>query len=103
MQGMQPPEEKGAETFVKGGVLIDGNGGKPLRNPVIVVQGRRIKRVGPQDEIKIPRNATVIDAGRCTLIPGMMDLHIHTSMFNCMTFHNHRVAQFEIMPHLQQM
>jgi len=36
-------------------------------------------------------------------MPGMMDLHIHTSMFNCMTFHNHRVAQFEIMPHLQQM
>ena len=33
----------------------------------------------------------------------MMDLHIHTAMFNCMTFHNHRVAQFEIMPHLQQM
>ena len=24
-------------------------------------------------------------------------------MFNCMTFHNHRVAQFEIMPQLQQM
>ena len=36
-------------------------------------------------------------------MPGMMDLHIHTAMFNCMTFHNHRVAQFEIMPHLQQM
>ena len=33
----------------------------------------------------------------------MMDLHIHTAMYNCMTFHNHRVAQFEIMPHLQQM
>ena len=32
-----------------------------------------------------------------------MDLHIHTAMYNCMTFHNHRVAQFETMPHLQQM
>jgi imidazolonepropionase-like amidohydrolase len=103
MQGMQAPEEKGALTFIKGAALIDGNGGKPVKDPVIAVQGRRITQVGTKADIKIPRNARVIDAGRCTLMPGMMDLHIHTSMFNCMTFHNHRVAQFEIMPHLQQM
>jgi imidazolonepropionase-like amidohydrolase len=103
MQGMQAPEEKGAVTYIRGGALIDGNGGKPVRDSVIAVQGRRIKQVGTRDSVKIPRNATVIDAGRCTLMPGMMDLHIHTAMFNCMTFHNHRVAQFEIMPHLQQM
>jgi imidazolonepropionase-like amidohydrolase len=103
MQGMQAPEEKGAVTYIRGGALIDGNGGKPVKDSVIAVQGRRIKQVGTRDSVKIPRNATVIDAGRCTLMPGMMDLHIHTSMFNCMTFHNHRVAQFEIMPHLQQM
>ena len=45
----------------------------------------------------------MVDCSRYTVMPGMMDLHIHTAMFNCMTFHNHRVAQFEIMPHLQQM
>jgi imidazolonepropionase-like amidohydrolase len=103
MQGMKAPEEKGAPTFIKGGTLIDGKGGRPVKDAVIVVQGRRIKQVGTQDKVKIPREAEVIDAARYTLMPGMMDLHIHTSMFNCMTFHNHRVAQFEIMPHLQQM
>ena len=103
MQGMKAPEEQGAAMFVKGGTLIDGKGGKPVKDPVIVLQGRRIKQVGTQDKVKIPRDAQVIDAARYTLMPGMMDLHIHTSMFNCMTFHNHRVAQFEIMPHLQQM
>lgn len=103
MQGMQAPEEKGALTYIKGGALIDGNGGAPLKDPVIAVQGRRITQVGTRDELKISRDATVIDAGRCTLMPGMMDLHIHTAMHNCMTFHNHRVAQFETMPHLQQM
>ncbi|NBW66554.1 hypothetical protein EBR44_12440 [bacterium] len=36
-------------------------------------------------------------------MPGMMDCHIHTAMFNCMTFHNHRVAQWEVTPQLQQM
>ena len=103
MQGMKAPEEHGAATFIKGGTLIDGKGGRPVKDPVVVLQGRRIKQVGTQDKVKIPRDAQVIDAARYTLMPGMMDLHIHTSMFNCMTFHNHRVAQFEIMPHLQQM
>jgi imidazolonepropionase-like amidohydrolase len=96
-------EEKGTLKAIRGGTLIDGNGGRPLKDPVIVLSGGHIKQVGSKDKVKIPRDAEVIDAGRCTLMPGMMDLHIHTAMYNCMTFHNHRVAQFEIMPHLQQM
>lgn len=96
-------KEKGPIKFIKAGTLIDGNGGKPVKDPVIAVQGRRIRAVARAREIKIPASAEVIDCGKATLIPGMMDLHIHTAMHNCMTFHNHRVAQFEIMPHLQQM
>lgn len=103
MQGMAAPEEKGALRVIKGGTLIDGRGGKPLKDPVIVLEGRRIRQVGSRDKVRIPRDAEVIDCAGYTLMPGMMDLHIHTAMYNCMTFHNHRVAQFEIMPHLQQM
>ena len=97
------PEEKGPQQFIKGGTLIDGSGKKPVKDPVVELNGRRIKRVGTKASIRIPPRATVIDCGNRTLMPGMMDLHIHTAMYNCMTFHNHRVAQFEIMPHLQQM
>jgi len=64
---------------------------------------KRIKQVGAKDKVRIPPGTETIDCSRYTVMPGMMDLHIHTAMFNCMTFHNHRVAQFEIMPHLQQM
>jgi imidazolonepropionase-like amidohydrolase len=95
--------DEGAVRVIKGATLIDGNGGAPLKDPVIVVRGRHVKQVGTRGQIDIPNDAEVIDAAGCTLMPGMMDLHIHTAMFNCMTFHNHRVAQFEIMPHLQQM
>jgi len=95
--------EQGALTVIRAGALIDGLGGPPLKDPVIVVQGRRIKAVGSRSDMQVPQGAEVLDAEGCTLMPGMMDLHIHTAMFNCMTFHNHRVAQFEIMPHLQQM
>lgn len=88
---------------IKGGVLIDGNGGKPVKNPVILVDKGRIKSVGPASKVKIPQKATIVDMGKCTLMPGMMDLHIHLCMFNNRTFHNYRVAQWEITPELQQM
>src|SRR5215510_14610881 len=103
MLEMKASPERGPLTYVKAGTLIDGTGGKPVRDPVVVLQGRRIREIGTKRAIRIPPRAEVIDAGRATLMPGMMDLHIHTAMYNCMTFHNHRVAQFEIMPHLQQM
>ena len=97
------PENKGKDVVLTGAKLIDGNGGPVTDNPVIVIKGGRIVAVGAKDKVKTPPNAEVIDAAGCTLMPGMMDLHIHTAMFNCMTFHNHRVAQWEVTPQLQQM
>jgi hypothetical protein len=38
----KPVEAKGATRVIKGGMLIDGNGGKPVKDPVIIVEGRRI-------------------------------------------------------------
>jgi imidazolonepropionase-like amidohydrolase len=97
------PEAKGPVKVIKGGTLIDGNGGKPLKDPVIVLEGRRIKQVGTKNDVKIPARAEVVDCGKLTLMPGLMDVHLHTMMFNCLTFHNYRVAQWEITPELQQM
>ncbi len=103
MQDNRTAEGKGPVTYVKGGTLIDGTGRKPVLNPVIVLEGHRIKRVGTGESIKIPPRAQVIDCARCTLMPGLMDAHLHTMMFNCLSFHNYRVAQWEITPELQQM
>lgn len=99
----KPVKTAGKPRYVRGGLLIDGNGGKPVKNPVIALEGIRIKQVGTKETIRIPAGAEVIDCGGYTLMPGMMDLHIHTGMFNCLTFHNYRVAQWEITPELQQM
>jgi len=93
----------GKLAVIYGKALIDGNGGPVVKNPVVLLEGDVIKAVGVKGQLKVPAAAEVIDASKYTLIPGMMDCHIHTGMFNCMTFHNHRVAQWEVMPHLQQM
>lgn len=94
---------KGKITYVKGALLIDGNGGKPVENPIIVLENERIKEVGTSSTIKIQADADVLDCSGYTLMPGLMDCHIHTMMFNCLTFHNYRVAQWEVGPSLQQM
>jgi imidazolonepropionase-like amidohydrolase len=55
--------------------LIDGNGGPPLSPAVVLVRGERIESVGA--DVSIPAGATVLDLGRATLLPGMVDLHTH--------------------------
>jgi imidazolonepropionase-like amidohydrolase len=90
-------------TYLKGATLIDGTGRKPVKDPVIALDGKRIARVGTKAVLRIPPDAEVIDCSGLTLLPGLMDVHLHTMMFNCLTFHNYRVAQWEITPELQQM
>jgi imidazolonepropionase-like amidohydrolase len=95
--------ESGAVKYITAASMIDCTGAAARKDPVIVLKGKRIDKIGTKDSIKIPHGADVLDCGACTLIPGMMDIHLHTMMFNCLTFHNHRVAQWEITPELQQM
>src|SRR5712692_10305565 len=60
-----------------GGRLIDGFGGPPLENSVIVMRGNRVEAVGRQGEIAIPPNARVIWTDAYTVLPGLMDMHVH--------------------------
>ncbi|MGZ4809334.1 MAG: amidohydrolase family protein [Thermoanaerobaculia bacterium] len=67
-----------AETLVlAGGRLIDGYGGPPLENAVIVIDGNRIKAVGAEGTVAIPAGARVIDTNGYTVMPGIMDMHVH--------------------------
>lgn len=93
----------GPTVYVTAARMIDCTGSEPTSNPVIVLRGKRIDQVGTTDTIQVPPGAEVLDCGNATLLPGLMDIHLHTMMFNCLTFHNHRVAQWEITPELQQM
>lgn len=88
---------------IRGGLLIDGNGGPVTKNPVIVIEGKLIKAVGKRGEVKEPAGAEIIDATQYTLMPGMFDCHLHLAAFNCATFNNYRVSIWEVTPQLQMM
>lgn len=65
------------KTYIKGGWLIDGTGAEPIRDPVIVVEGKKIAQVGTAGSIEIPAGARVIDRGEEFLLPGLIDSHCH--------------------------
>ena len=60
-----------------GGTLIDGFGGPPLRNSVVLVQGERITAVGQVGQLPVPAGADVISTEGMTVLPGLWDMHVH--------------------------
>ncbi len=88
--------------ILKGDRLIDGNG-EVVRKPIVIIEGSRIKEIRRKDEVIKPIGANMIEMNGCTLMPGLMDIHIHCSGYNILTFDNYRVALFEITPQLQML
>ncbi len=58
-------------------VVVDGEGGAPLENGTVIINGDRIEAVGPTQQIEIPPDARVIDAMGKTVLPGLADMHVH--------------------------
>src|SRR3712207_1262269 len=60
-----------------GATLIDGMGAPPLPDATVVVEGRTIAAVGPVGAVEVPRDAAVYDLRGKTLMPGLIDGHVH--------------------------
>jgi len=60
-----------------GGTLIDGTGSSPVPDSVVVIEKGRITAVGPRGKVKIPHDATKVDARGKTVLPGLWDMHAH--------------------------
>jgi imidazolonepropionase-like amidohydrolase len=60
-----------------GGRLIDGFGGAPIPNSVILIEGERIKAVGQVGTLEVPKGAEVISTEGMTVLPGLWDMHVH--------------------------
>lgn len=61
-----------------GGMLLDGYEAPPIHHAAVLVEDGRIAAVGPRSEVEIPPDARVIDTRGRTMLPGLVDLHVHT-------------------------
>jgi len=71
------PFQQQSVTAITNVRVIDGNGGDPIPQGVVVFQGDRITAVGPSEQVSVPTGATVIDGTGMTALPGLADFHTH--------------------------
>ena len=74
LPGSVPAAETGTVAIIAGH-LIDGAGDQVRHDIAIVIEGERITAVGGRDIV--PPDAEVIDLGSATILPGLIDTHVH--------------------------
>ena len=67
-------------TVVRAGWLVDGKGGPPIRDAVVVIENGRIASIGSASSFEPPSGADVLDVPDCSVLPGLIDAHSHLSM-----------------------
>ena len=68
---------------IKAGLLIDGKGGQPIKNGVILVgNDGKIASVGDVSKVAVPSGSDVIEAAGKTVLPGIFDAHCHMLMIS---------------------
>lgn len=72
----RPTEESRMKAII-GAVLIDGLGGPPLSDSVVVVAGSRIREAGARSTVAIPAEADKVDGSGKFLVPALVDVYAH--------------------------
>ena len=71
------PAAQSSLLVLEGGTLIDGTGRNPVPDAVVVVEGDRIRSVGTKGQVSYPAGARVIRLEGRTILPGLIDGHLH--------------------------
>jgi imidazolonepropionase-like amidohydrolase len=72
-----PPAPPPATLALVGGQVIDGYEGPPVHDGVVLIAGGKIAAVGRRGEVAIPPGTAVIDTRGMSVLPGLMDMHVH--------------------------
>ena len=67
---------------LKGGRLFDGTGGEVIENSVVVIKNDRFCAIGGADGVEIPKgpNVEIIDTTGMTVLPGLIESHMHINL-----------------------
>lgn len=66
-----------AALLIRGGIILKGPSLEPVRGEAVVVENGRIVQVGPERGIAIGKNWRTIDADGHTVLPGLIEAHMH--------------------------
>ena len=66
---------------IVGATIIDGNGGAPIVNGPILIDGDRITAVGSRSDTAVPSDSRVIDGSGKFVTPGFIDTNVHLSLY----------------------
>jgi imidazolonepropionase-like amidohydrolase len=66
-------------TALVGATVIDGAGGAPITNAVVLVEDGRLRCVGPAASCDLPSDAVRVDVSGHYITPGLVDAHVHFS------------------------
>ena len=83
---------------IVGGMLLDGYEAEPIHHSVVVFENGRITAVGQKHNTDIPDNAVIIDAGGRTVLPGLIDAHMHIDL----TGHGSYERYYEFMQGMER-
>jgi imidazolonepropionase-like amidohydrolase len=74
-----PPEPPPTSVIaIVGARLINGRGGQPIDDAVIIVRGSKIVAAGPRSKVTVPQEAKRLDADSLSVLPGLIDSHFHS-------------------------
>ena len=64
-------------TLVRAGRVLDPKTGNVLSPAAALIEDNKIEEVGPPSKVQAPSGAKIIDLGKATLLPGLIDSHTH--------------------------
>lgn len=67
-------------TAIVNGQIIDGTGAAAIPKGLVLIEGDKISYVGDGKGVSIPRDAKIVDAAGASVMPGLMDAHVHISL-----------------------
>lgn len=73
--GVGTSQAQETATAIRAGRLLDGSGGAPIEDAVVLVRDGRIEAVGAN--VQVPANARLLDLSDYTVLPGLIDAHVH--------------------------
>src|SRR5215475_7024407 len=78
------PGAQSGGLVISGATVIDGNGGAPLLDAVVVINDGRIASVAPRSGARPPAGTQVVDGTGKFVVPGFVDTNVHLSLYGGM-------------------